>query len=248
MGGKLANTAGESAVPSPFWEIREGEFIAPDSLKNVRSAEGEEIAEKVRGIENGLTVFLRGSLLECSAPFPLADSDLLVVYDGSWQLDELRCRLPPGRIYDIKLIRRECLHEDYVFHALLQCRSLRLCGPPLAKSPIRADKRFAWEHWVKYCPSLLPALVRTEIPEALRHFKLLARCFGVLSFLKNCAFTRDIDACVEFARDEGPLFAAKLTEIRESLESCSNRSVPCYELKSELIRRFDVYYKGSPLI
>lgn len=224
---------------SPFWEISEGRFLRDWQLNAVRSTEGQRLAQCLGSPEEGIQVFLRGSLLECAAPFERADADLFVFYDQPDQLRALSDLLPEGYSYDIKAIPRSRIGEDFVYHALLHCRSLQIGGPHLAAEPVDADKVFAWKHWVKYCPALIPGTIDTSGPMALIHFKLLTRCFGVLSFLRDRRFTREIGACIDFAETEETGTADRLREIRGALEARSGGIYPVGGIKKRLARRFD---------
>ena len=63
----------------PFWEIQNGRFLRPQSLDAIRSEKGRILADVVAQIDNGLKVFLRGSLLECPNPFTDADADFFII-------------------------------------------------------------------------------------------------------------------------------------------------------------------------
>ena len=165
-----------------------------------------------------------------------------MLYSQSSQLNELTGLLPPNDFYDIKLIPHASLCHDYVFNALLHCRSLQISGDKFDRKPIKADKQFAWEHWIKYCPAIIPNTIDTDNNRALIHFKLLTRCFGVLSFLKNRLFTRDVSECIAIAQSEDIGTSEILTEIRECLEGEKSKTFHVAEIKKLLIQKFDEYY------
>jgi hypothetical protein len=223
----------------PFWEIQNGQFLRPQFLDAIRSEKGRILADAVAQIDNGLKVFLRGSLLECPNPFADADADLFVVYKDSGQLEVLREVLPNSYHYDIKQIGEGAEGSDFVYHALLRCRSLQLCGEPLFDATVYADKDFAWRHWVKYCPALIPSIIDSSKSWSLIHFKLLVRCFGVLSLLRDRRFTRDIGGCIHFAETENPEMGQKLRQMRTSIENHSADIFALGEIKIHLANRFD---------
>jgi hypothetical protein len=161
-----------------------------------------------------------------------------VLYSQSSQLNELTGLLPPNDFYDIKLIPHASLCHD----ALLHCRSLQISGDKFDRKPIKADKQFAWEHWIKYCPAIIPNTIDTDNNRALIHFKLLTKCFGVLSFLKNRLFTRDVSECIAIAQSEDIGTSEILTEIRECLEGEKSKTFHVAEIKKLLIQKFDEYY------
>lgn len=197
-----------------YWQIKDDNFVFPKHLENICSASGRQIKEALKNERTGLQIFLRGSLLENEIPFSEADADLFVLFSHSNQLKELTYLLPSYNCYDIKLITKKDLDKDYVYHALLNCRSLQITGEKLDRKPISADKQFAWEHWIKYCPTIIPNRIDTKNSKALIHFKLLTRCFGVLSFLKYKLFTRDVSECIAIAKSENNFASSVLTEMR----------------------------------
>ena len=150
--------------------------------------------------------------------------------------------LPVGPNYDIKLINSNSGSIDYVNNVLLNCRSLQLCGNSFSPQSIAADKRFAWEHWLKYSPHLIPSSISCNNPKSVVYFKILCRCFGVLSFLKYKAFTRDITTCIDLAYLESRLIGTLIDKMRSSLESCDKVSVDIRPLKDLLRERFDDYF------
>lgn len=229
-------------MKSVYWQIRDGSFVFPDYLENIYSVPGRKIEETLKNSGTALQLFLRGSLLENERPFIRADADLFVLYTHSSQLNELKTILPPNDFYDIKLIPQESLRIDFVFNALLHCRSLQISGQNLSRKPVKADKQFAWEHWIKYCPAMIPDRIDTQSALALIHFKLLTRCFGVLSFLKNKLFTRDISECIVIAESEDSSASNILNEMRKCLENKKPKTFYVAGIKKLLMQKFDEYY------
>ena len=229
-------------MKSVYWHQEDNAFFFPKHLERIHSPFGKIIAEAVKDLDNGLQVFLRGSLLEAEHPFIYADADLFVLYDNHKQLEQLSICLPFYKFYDIKLIHQTSLGTDYVYEALLHCRSLQISGDTFVRKPVMADKKFAWEHWIKYCPATIPNQINTGTNVALIYFKLLTRCFGVLSFLKNKSFTRDIAECINIAHCEDKISSKLLTEIRECLETKMSKTFQITDCKKLLIKKFDEYY------
>jgi hypothetical protein len=227
---------------SAYWHIKHGYFVFPDYLKNINSAPGRSIEEALKNSDTELQIFLRGSLLENEIPFIRADADLFVLYTYSSQLNELTGLLPQNDFYDIKIIPQARLCNDFVFNALLNCRSLQISGNKFNRKPIKADKEFAWEHWKKYCPAIIPNRIDTNNNSALIHFKLLTRCFGVLSFLQKRSFTRDVSECIAIAQREDNSKSDILTEMRGCLECKKTKTFYVADIKKLLIEKFDEYY------
>jgi predicted nucleotidyltransferase len=229
-------------LESQYWQIQNNHFIYPSYLEIIKSNKGLEIHSQVEKIINGPQVFLRGSLLEYENPFHEADIDLFVVYDNHNQLQQLYEKLQENVHYDIKLIKRDSIENNYVFKSLINCRSKQISGVLFERELIKADKKFAWEHWIQYCPSAIPNKINTTDPLAIIHFKLLTRCFGVISYLKSSDFTRDISECIRIAAKEESISAELLCSIRFDLENKIEKSYNVSNIKRLLINKFDDYF------
>lgn len=229
-------------MKSVYWQIRNGGFVFPDYLEKIYSVPGRKIEEAMKNSGTALQIFLRGSLLENEEPFKKADVDLFVIYEDISQLQRLKETLHSEDNYDIKLMQRYNFQDNYVFNALLQCRSLQICGEEYYRTKIKADKQFAWEHWVQYCPAAIPDIINTTDRLALIHFKLLTRCFGVLFFLRFRKFTRDISECINIAKMECPEAADTLLIIRHCLENQKDETLSVHKLKMTLMKKFDEYF------
>lgn len=227
---------------STYWQIEGDYFTFPENLKVVKSRLGNEIKTILSSIDNGTQIFLRGSLLEKEKPFKNADVDLFVIYDDNTQLNFLNEKLEQSYNYDIKLIKRGKRQNDFVYNALLQCRALQICGIKYNRTKVKADKKFAWEHWIQYCPVKLPNTINTSNRFSLIHFKLLTRCFGVISYLKIRKFTRDISECINIAKIEAQEYAETLVKLRYCLENQIEESFNVHDLKLLLINKFDEYF------
>ena len=225
-----------------YWQIEGEHFIFPEHLKVIKSIRGNEIKNQISLLDNGTQIFIRGSLLENEEPFKKADVDLFVIYEDSSHLQRLKETLHNEDNYDIKLLQRCNFQDNYVFNALLQCRSLQICGEEYYRTKIKADKQFAWEHWIQYCPFNIPQIINTADRLALIHFKALTRCFGVLSFLRFRKFTRDISECINIAKMECPEAADALLTIRHCLENQKDEKISVHKLKITLMNKFDEYF------
>ncbi|MFM7053149.1 MAG: hypothetical protein ACKOX7_00260 [Bacteroidota bacterium] len=88
---------------------------------------------------------------------------------------------------------------------------------------------------------MIPNNLDASSKYALIHFKLLTRCFGVLSFLKYNLFSRDITDCIGFANHENVLLGNQLAVIRKALECSQKQLFDLRDIKSHLFSRFDMY-------
>lgn len=223
----------------PFWPIVDGFFVFPPELEVIRSPFGRHLQACVGSIDDGLSVYLRGSQLECCTPFPNSDVDLVVRYKCPRELVTLQSLLPAGKDYDIKIFRMDEPVRDPVTRALLECRALQLCGAPRRRRSVAADKRFAWDHWLAYGPAMRSSRIQTTSRWALLEFKLLVRSFGVLSFLRDRRFTRDISACLRWAVMEDVGVGDTLVDCRRALESGEAREFDMRPAKQSLYTGFD---------
>ena len=223
-----------------YWPMmEENYFVFADVFRVIKSEQGRHLSQSIKRIDTSCQVFLRGSLLEKENPFERADADLFVLYDQFDEARHFRDSLPAGFLYDVKFIQRIRLREDFVYHALIQCRSLQIAGEELVRVPIKADKLFVWKHWLKYSISTMPPTISSNDKYALIYFKLLARSFGVISLLKRNQFTRDIDACIQFASSESAAIGEVLTEIRIGLENEIAFDIPITKIKAQCRTLFD---------
>ena len=225
-----------------YWPIENGVFIIPKHLSIIRSEIGKVIQQCCNTLANGTQVFIRGSMLECDQPFKYSDIDLFVIYDNYSQVEKLQDLLPYGYFYDVQLINRNHDSNDFVYNALVQCRSLQIAGDAFSYLPVNADRVFALKHWIKYCPSVIPSTITYDKTFALIYFKQLARCFGVISFLKYGLFTRDIDECIAIAKKESIELGQLLEEVRFLLEQRMDFTVDIQKVKHFLMISFDKYY------
>ena len=225
-----------------YWPIEAGNFIFPEYLETIQSHIGKEIQKSIMDYHGELQVFMRGSILEYRNPFRNSDLDLFVLYEDFAEVEKLKYHLPKGYDYDVKLVRNSRDNEDYVLDALLHCRSKQLSGKSIIRKPIPANREFAWNHWVKYCPVMIPSIIHTHDPYALIHFKLLTRCFGVISFLREGLFTRDINECILIAEKDSTEYGHTLKQLRLALEQKVDQIIEVNNIKENLRINFDRYY------
>jgi hypothetical protein len=225
------------------WPISpKGEFYFPENLNSIQSEFGNKINTLLGEVNNGLQIFMRGSYLEELQPFVRADLDLFIVYDESCKLETVKALLPVGYDYDVKLLKKGKIDVDFVYSCLLNCRSIQISGQPFIRQAIAANKEFALQHWVKYCPSILPNELNSSQKNSIIYFKLLVRCFGVLSFLKYKMFTRNISECLIFAELEMPEHSKSLYGFKSSLELQRDDVLNIDLIKRDLYRAFDRLY------
>jgi len=203
-----------------FWPVREGVFCPFPFDIHCISDETHHFIEEVRALQFHDPLFIRGSMVESSRPFHLSDIDLIVIlrtedaHKRYHQLVELS-----HRSLDIKWLSDIDIEEDLVQRALITHRAFQIAGPPISLDPIPTDFDFAWAHWRTYFPSGIPRQLSTQDPFCLIFFKLIMRCFGVLSFLQSPdRFTRDIDSCMQIAEDFNLPEIEALRQFRRALE------------------------------
>ena len=231
----------ELAVFDPYWKTRQGIFL-PFSEQNL-SYESQEFIKDVKTLNASEHILIRGSFIETQHPFKYSDLDIFVIYTDH-RRQELYRQLQDltNRILDLKWVKADYLQEDFVYYALLAHRSLQITGDPLTFTPLNADRDFAWKHWVKYFPVGLPDLLNSSEQFSVIFFKQLIRCFGVIEFLKNGQFTRDIGACINFAKKIEPSMGDQLYQIRNSIETKEKRTNNIIYIKNKLRELFDVFF------
>ena len=143
---------------------------------------------------------------------------------------------------DLKWIRYLDFRSDYVFYALLAHRSLHVSGLKIDFEPLRADREFAWQLWVKYFPSGLPNELDCSKRVSVIYFKLLVRCFGVIMLLKENLFTRDIDACIAYSSSFEESIHGQLSLLKSKIENSDTINFNVKPVKSLLRDLFDKYF------
>ena len=204
---------------SPWWSCdAEGHF---QNLKlNQMPDEAIQVSTAIKKVApKGISIFIRGSVVESHRPFSRSDLDIIAVAPTRPTVENLShfCNVSL-RTLDLKRFSHAQLKADLNQLALLRHRSIQVCGPDLNISAIKADFDFAWKQWCTYFPIGLPPEIDSQDRWAIIHFKLFARCFGVLSLLYNGCFTRDIDSCIEVSEQFIPKAASLLKNLREDLE------------------------------
>ena len=167
---------------------------------------------------------------------------MFVLYENIDDLKLFNDILPRGYQYDVKYIEKNRVKTDFVFFALLQCRSAQISGDFFGRTSVKADQLFAWKHWVKYSPASIPDYVNTNSPASLIYFKLLTRCFGVISFLKYRKFSRDISNCIELSKSENVACYETLTKYRIGLEKNKSEIIDTRLIKLILKQSFDKHF------
>ena len=233
-----------NCIYSPYWEICKGSLLPFKINESEFSEEAIFFLENIRSIENIVpSIYLRGSVIENLQPFHGSDIDIFVVYEG-----DLTCESLPNfrnfttRELDIKFINKNKLKEDQVFYALLVHRSVHIGGPKIKFENVKTDREFAWKHWIKYFPSGLPNELDCSKVVSVIHFKQLVRSFGVLLFLDQNKFTRDINTCIDYSLTYGQAVIFKLNSLKKSLEAKQNKKYDIKEIKNILSRSFDILY------
>lgn len=231
-------------VADPLWEISEGTFLPFNVNESIISSEATGFITKIRELDISGSIYLRGSLIESKKPFSKSDIDVFLVCNPDINQEETfrRIRSITDRELDLKWVRYSDLRSDYVFYALLAHRSWHVSGFKIDFEPLRADKEFAWQHWVKYFPSGLPNEIDCSKRVSVIYFKLLIRCFGVILLLKDCLFTRDIDACITCSSSFDKSVYGQLCLLKSNIENSDAVNFNIKPVKSLLKDLFDNYF------
>ncbi len=219
---------------SPWWSV-DGERFGPfDVREQDLSEEAGALVEAVRARALPGSVYLRGSIVESLAPFAGSDVDLLVCTDDTLRTVDLVGLTE--RPLDLKILPARRIADDLVQRALLTHRSIHVSGPRLDLAPVSADADFAWAQWLACLPAGLPTRIDTGAPGAVLALKRAARAFGVVSFLREGRYTRDISACIGVASASAPEAADALRRLRTALETGTPVDVSLVSVRSALRR------------
>jgi hypothetical protein len=223
----------EERVCSPWWPTEHGLFLPFQPPPERFSAETLAVIERLRSVEVRGTIFLRGSLVEVRRPFAGSDVDLLLILEDGAPIPWLGSL--STRPLDVKLLSRRRLDRDLVQRALVTHRAVLVQGPHPNLQPVAANDEFAWRQWLACLPVGLPSEIDSRDALAIQVFKSATRAFGVLSLLLEGRYTRDIDACLDFAEGIAREAAASLKSLRAALESRTVTRVAMSGVRSDLL-------------
>jgi hypothetical protein len=149
---------------------------------------------------------VRGSILEEIIPHPNADIDLFLIYHTNTFdysiLTQLNYKLSYLKRYiDWHIFNPKEL-EAHIPNALLySVRSHFLCGPLFTiECPVINDKFFL-THWKAYDPYFVPDVMYSTQISRVSALKNLTRCFGLIRLKNGGFFTRNINECLSYVRD-----------------------------------------------
>jgi hypothetical protein len=228
----------------PVWKIANSKFLPFYIKEDSLSSEAKEFIHKVRKLNLLESIYLRGSLIENKQPFWKSDIDIFVISKGSVnnEINRQICALSVREL-DIKMINAEYLKTDLVFYALLAHRSMHINGEKINLEFLPTNREFAWHHWVKYFPSGLPNEFDCSQRVSVIYFKQLIRCFGVIMFLEQNKFTRDINSCIDYSLSIDPEVYLILTSMKKSIEENEKKNYDIKQIKKLLINLFDNNFK-----
>ena len=151
----------------------------------------------------GLSIYMRGSLLENPNPHPKSDIDLFIIYKDHENLKDkitdITTRLSSlGRPIDLHILSKKQLEEDIPQKLLFHTRPIFVVGDKITVYPIKADRNTIIQHWQKYNPSYPPDIMHSSVKSRVSALKNLTRCFGLISLIEKKMFTRDIQECLDY--------------------------------------------------
>ena len=164
---------------------------------------------------DGATLYLRGSRLEESLPHPSADLDMVCVVDdpsvrlAAWRAIEPWIRRQTWQV-DAHATRAVDVDACGATRLLLATRSLRVLGPPLAFRPVPADWSTMHDHGLRYGVWRVPDNLAIGVRARVAELKALTRAWGVLRFLEDGVFSRDVATCLRWAEQASPTHGAVL--------------------------------------
>lgn len=235
-----------TAICSPYWEVDQEYWLPFNISFSALSEEARLIFAHLQSImPHDISVYARGSVIESALPFARSDLDLFFVLPENGLLPPLsHADIITRRELDVKVIRKNTLQSDKALYSLLAHRSIHVCGPVLNLAPVKADLDFAWRHWLKYCPAGLPAEITCNHRYSVILMKQLIRSFGVLMFLEQNRFTRDIGECIQYAARIYHSLPNLLNDIRINIEKSSENVFSIRGVKNHLFDAFDGIYSA----
>lgn len=188
----------------PLWPIEGGHF-APMCLDMSRSsALLEQVLERLASVApvNGVSLYLRGGVLEAIAPHPRADIDVMVV--GPWPdcqmvAAEVSTRLADlGRPVEAVPLTLDQLHVLPVFRMLVQFRARLVGGGGVTLPPLALTADLLRSLWAFHAPFLLARRLAGPVSQRLVNVKHALRAVGVLGLFDG-RYTRDLPTCLAWA-------------------------------------------------
>lgn len=197
-----------------IWNVIDG-WIQPIPVVHVPPIV-EEIKNRITNENSGDTpIFLRGSLIEQYNPHPKADIDIIVVTDQKNPPVSFQSLSNLGRVVDPLPLSWN--FDNQVLATLMWTRSLQLTGEPIIQQKVFIDSEWILAHWLIHGINRLPPIIHSQGLRRVSHAKQLIRCVGLIWYMKNGQFSRDLPICIRWALQIDPTLGQALQSLFETL-------------------------------
>ncbi len=223
----------------PIWSIIDG-WVQPGPLVDIPPL-AQTIQQRIAAEnQSDVPIFLRGSLVEKYNPHPKADIDLIVVTDQ---------KNPPvsfQRLSDLgKVIDPQPLSWDFdcpVLATLLWTRSLQVSGRTIPQQAVFIDSEWILAHWLVHGMNRLPPTIRSQGLRRVSHAKQLIRCAGLIWYMKEGQFSRDLPICIQWAREIDAGLGNELHRLFETLGPTDQPPFEIGRIQDKLQRYFYAHW------
>ena len=163
-------------------------------------------------------VFLRGGILESSAPHPKSDIDLIIVSPTLKHNVSLEALKTLDRFIDVHVLS-PTRNSDIVYHTLLHTRSIQILGTPMVQQNVLIDAKWLYHHWLTYGVNRLPRVLNGSQPRRVQEVKMLLRSVALIWYMKNHMFSRSLDTCLSWLELLHPQFAVHMSNQLSCLDN-----------------------------
>jgi predicted nucleotidyltransferase len=186
-----------------IWSIK-NEYFTPFKMNICRNAEYVISILKKISITSDQSIYLRGSFLESNELFPGSDIDIIVIDDKleNQVIYEIKSKLDfTNRNIEIVLLSQDQIKNRPSYRLLLHTRSLLVSGKIINFDPVKADLETMRDHLFQYKPFMVSQYLSKNKNIRIIQLKQITRAYGILYFLYQNKFSRDIKTCTLWAKE-----------------------------------------------
>jgi len=207
-----------------IWAINGG-FFTPFKINISKNAECVLSKLKEIIISPNQSIYLRGSFLECKKLFSSSDIDIIVVADNldNQIINEIKSKLDfTNRYIEIVLLSQDQINKRPSYRLLLHTRSLLVNGLRIEFEPVKADIETMRDHLFHYKPFMLAPYLSKNKNIRITQLKQITRSYGILYFLYQNKFSRDIKTCTLWAKEINETAGNFLKEMWNNIDFTSS--------------------------
>lgn len=235
-----------------IWSINNG-YFTPFKINISRNAEYVLSILKDIRITPDQSIYLRGSFLESNKLYPSSDIDIFLVSENfeTKSVDEIKNKLNfTNRNIEIVLLSKNQIKNNPYHRLLLHTRSLLISGKKINFEPVKADLETMRDHLFHYKPFMLAPHLSKNKNIRIIQLKQITRAYGILYFLYQNEFSRDIQTCSNWAKEINYSAGIFLEEMWSTIDFTSSyETVDLSFIKNSFIQdskhAIDLYLKRS---